>query len=118
MPRVRNEPLARNLSGERLDSLWRDLASDNDFRLQRVLATLRAAPDDTVEFLGKKLQPVADAERQRVKALLIELDDDEFRNREKTMESLKELAAEFESLLADVSKNHEPGEVRNRVRFI
>ncbi len=34
------------------------------------------------------------------------------------MGALQELAAEFEPLLADVSKNHEPGEVRNRVRFV
>jgi hypothetical protein len=118
MPRGRNEPLARRLDGEQLEALWRDLAPDNDFRLQRVLASLRAAPADAVGFLGKKLQPVADAQRQRVKALLADLDDDEPRKREGAMEALQELAAEFEPLLADVSKNHEPGEVRNRVRLV
>jgi WD40 repeat protein len=118
MPRGRKEPLARNLNGDQLEALWRDLAPNNDFRLQRVLASLRAAPDDTVAFLGKKLQPAADAQRKRVKALLIELDDDEPKRREKAMEALQELAAEFEPLLADVSRNHEPGEVRNRVRFV
>jgi WD40 repeat protein len=118
MPRGRNEPLARRLHGEELETLWRDLAPVNDFRLQRVLATFRAAPADTVTFLGKKLQPVAEAQRKRVKALLIELDDDEPTRREKAMESLQGLAAEFEPLLADVSRNHEPGEVRNRVRLV
>jgi WD40 repeat protein len=118
MPKGRNEPLARHLGGDQLEALWRDLAPDNDFRLQRVLASLRAAPEDTVAFLGKKLQPVADAQRQRVQALLLELDDDEPKTREKAMEALQELAAEFEPLLADVSKKHEPGEVCNRVRFV
>jgi WD40 repeat protein len=118
MPRGRNEPLARNLNGEQLETLWRDLAPDNDFRLQRVLASLRAASGDAVAFLGKKLQPVAAAQRQRVKALLTDLDDDEPKKREQAMEALQGLAAEFEPLLADVSKHHEPGEVRNRVRFI
>jgi hypothetical protein len=118
MPTGRNEPLGRNLDGKTLEALWRDLAPDNDFRLQRVMATLRTAPGDTVGFLGKKLQPAADAELKRVKALLTDLDDDEARKREQAMEALQGLAAEFEPLLAEVSKKHEPGEVRNRVRFI
>jgi hypothetical protein len=118
MPRGRNEPLNRNLKEDQLETLWRDLAPDNDFRLQRVLASLRAAPDDTVAFLDRKLQPAAEAQRQRVQKLLSDLDDDDPRTRETAMAALQELAAEFEPLLADVSRNHEPGEVRNRVRFV
>jgi hypothetical protein len=79
---------------------------------------MRAAPTDSVTFLGKKLQPVAEAQRKRVQTLLIDLDDDEPKTREKATEALQEVAAAFEPLLTDVSKNHESGEVRNRVRFI
>jgi hypothetical protein len=118
MPRGRSEPLARHLGDARLEELWRDLAPNNDFRLQRTLASLRAAPGDSVPFLGKKLRPVADAQQKRVKELLAQLDDDDGSVREKAMTSLQDLAAEFEPLLAGVAKNHESGEVRNRVRLV
>ena len=91
---------------------------DSDFRLQRVFASFRAAPADSVAFLGKKLNPVGEAERKRVKGLLSDLDDDEPKKREKAMADLQELAAAFEPLLAEVSRDHEPGEVRNRVRLV
>jgi WD40 repeat protein len=118
MPKGRREPLPGKLQTEQLETLWQDLTVDNDFRLQRVFASFRAAPADTAAFLGKKLNPVGEAEKTRIKALLNNLDADEPKTREKAMENLQELAAAFEPLLAGVARDHEPGEVRNRVRFI
>ena len=118
MPMGRREPLPRNLQAEQLETLWRDLTVDNDFRLQRVFASFRAAPADAIAFFGKKLNPVAEGEQKRIKALLDDLDADEPKTREKATETLQGLAAAFEPLLAAVARDHEPGEVRNRVRFI
>jgi hypothetical protein len=118
MPRQRHEPLPRELGAEQLEALWADLAVDNDFRLQRVIAGLRAAPTHTVPFLAKKLHPVPGAQLQRVKGLLKDLDDDNAEKRDQAMTSLQQEAAAFEPLLAEVRRDAEPGEVRNRVERI
>jgi len=118
MPKGRREPLPGKLQTEQLEALWKDLTVDNDFRLQRVFASFRAAPADAAAFLGKKLSPVGEAEQKRVKALLNDLDADDPKTREAATETLQVLAAAFEPLLARVARDHEPGEVRNRVRFV
>jgi outer membrane protein assembly factor BamB len=118
MPKASKEPLPRELQAEQLDALWQDLTVDSDFRLQRVFASFRAAPADSATYLGKKLTPVGEGELKRVKGLLSDLDDDAPKTREKAMEALQPLAAAFEPLLVDVARDHESGEVRNRVRFV
>jgi hypothetical protein len=118
MPKARHDQLPVKLQPEQLDTLWQDLTVDNDFRLQRVFASMRAAPADAIAFLDKKLTAVAAGDRKRVKGLLEDLDADEPTTREKATASLQELAAAFEPLLAEMARDHEPGEVRNRVRHV
>jgi hypothetical protein len=118
MPRNRHEPLPRQLSEKQLETFWADLATDNTFRLQRIFAGLRRAPADAVSFFGKKLQPIKDAEQRRVKKLVQDLDDDDAQKRDRVMAQLQEVAAVFEPLLMEVQRTQEPGEVRNRVRFV
>src|SRR5262249_49934120 len=118
MPKGRQEPPPKELGADQLEALWADLAVENDFRLQRVLSTLRGAPADAVPFLGKKLRPVADAQRQRVRALLKDLDDDDPKKRDQAMQELQDLAAFFEPLLMELRRDAEAGEVRNRVEFV
>jgi WD40 repeat protein len=118
MPKRRQEALPRQLTADQLEALWQDLPTGNDFQLQRILASFRAAPADSATFLGKKLNPVGQAESKRIAELLNDLDADNPKTREKAMESLQELAAVFEPLLAKVAQDHESGEVRNRVRLV
>jgi hypothetical protein len=118
IPVRRQDALPRQLDGETLALLWQDLTADDDFRLQRVFASLRAAPADATTFLVKKLQPASAAELKVVKGLLIDLDDDEPKTREKAMAQLQELTATFEPLLMRVARENASGEVRNRVKFV
>ena len=118
MPKGRDESLPRELSSEQLEVLWGDLTMRNDFRLQRVFATLRGAPAHSVPFLGKKLVAAANTELHRVKGLLKDLDDDDPQKRDKAMQDLQEVAAMWEPLLVEVRRDSEPGEVRNRVQFV
>jgi hypothetical protein len=118
IPVRQQDALARQLDGEALAVLWQDLTVDDDFRLQRVFASLRAAPADATTFLSKKLQPASAAELKVVKGLLIDLDDDEPKTREKAMAQLQELSAAFEPMLMQVARENASGEVRNRVKFV
>jgi hypothetical protein len=118
MPRRRRDSLPRELNAAQLDTLWDDITADNDFRLQRVLATLRAVPVQAVPFLRQKLQPVPEADLQRAKKLVQDLDDDDAKKRDKAMHDLQEMAAAFEPRLMEIRRDQEPGEVRNRVQLI
>jgi hypothetical protein len=118
IPVRRQDALPRQLGGAALAVLWKDLTVDDDFRLQRVFASLRAAPADATTFLGKQLQPASAAELKVVQALLVDLDDDEPKTREKAMAQLQELAATFEPLLMQAARGNASGEVRNRVKFV
>jgi WD40 repeat protein len=119
MPRQRRvPPLPGDLNDEQLETLWNDLSVSNDFKLQRVLGTLRGVPKRSVSFLEKKLQPVSEAQRKRVQGLIRALDDDYPHRREKAMEDLQGLAADFEPLLSETREKQEPGEVRNRLHFV
>jgi WD40 repeat protein len=118
MPKRRKDSLPRELRAAQLDSLWDDITAENDFRLQRVLATLRAVPGQAVPFLRQKMQPVPEAESQRVKKLVQALDDDDATKRDKAMHDLQEMAAAFEPRLMEIRRDAEPGEVRNRVQAI
>ncbi len=117
MPKGRQLALPAKLNADQLGTLWQDLTADSDFRVQRVFASFRAAPADAVAFLGKKLNPVGQAERKRVQALLDELDEDDAKTREKAMANLKDYAATFEPWLMQVARDHEPGEVRESRAF-
>jgi roadblock/LC7 domain-containing protein len=118
MPTRRKEPLPKALDAAQLEALWQDLPTADDFRLQRMLGSLRAAPADAVPFLGKKVRPVAEERLRRVKGLLKDLDDDDPPKRERATKELQAVAAAFEPLLTQARRDAEPGEVRNRVQIV
>lgn len=118
LPPIRAEKLPKNLTETELTALCRDLATENDFRLQQVLATLQAVPGDAVPFLGKSLQTVAAAEKQHVEQLIADLDDDQFTKREEAMKELQKRAAAFEPLLAEAREKQPAGEGRNRLTLV
>jgi WD40 repeat protein len=81
-------------SPRELEALWTDLAGDDAAMAHRSLWKLVATPEQTVPWLGKRLQPVRAADARRLAQLIADLDSKRFSVRRK---ATRELAC-FEEL--------------------
>jgi RNA polymerase sigma factor (sigma-70 family) len=81
-----------DLTGERLDGLWDDLANDRDavkgFRAGRTLA---AAPKQAIPFLRKRLPPAAATEQKRINQFVADLGSEDFAVRKTAERELAKL---------------------------
>ncbi|HYT93665.1 MAG TPA: WD40 repeat domain-containing protein [Gemmataceae bacterium] len=118
MPRGQAQKPPERLPADELEALWKDLGTENDFRLQEILTRLRGAAQDSVPFLNKKVQPMAAERKRHVEQLISALDEDEFTKRDQAMQELQSLAALFEPLLTEARKQQAAGETRNRLTFV
>jgi RNA polymerase sigma factor (sigma-70 family) len=85
----RGKPAQRSSSDLQAD--WRDLAGDAAVGYA-ALRRLVSSPQRAVAFLGKQLQSARPPDAKRIARLLVDLDDERFRVREKASRELKALA--------------------------
>jgi len=108
-------PPETDLTGEKFEELWADLANtDEPIRAQHAAAELLAAGEAAVTFLDKKL--VGDL--KKLQRLIAELDHASWRVREKATGELRRLGPAAEPLLRRHLRQTDSLEVRVRIEGI
>jgi WD40 repeat protein len=87
---VQDKPIAK-LEPKDLDRLWNDLATDNAPEAVAALGQLSARPAEALPYLRLRLTVLAEAEIKRIEALVADLDNDQFRVRDKAAKDLERL---------------------------
>jgi len=83
---------SRPATAAELETLWADLAGADAARAYQAIHQLAAAPESSVPFLRKRLQPVAPVDEKRVARLIADLDSEDFAVRQKATAALRELS--------------------------
>lgn len=78
---------------------------------------LAAGGDKTVEYFRRHLMPIAKSDVARIEALIKELDDDDFKIRDRASKELGRIGAPAEARLERATKSHS-AEVRSRARLL
>jgi hypothetical protein len=102
------------LTPEQLEAHWADLARLDAPRLEATLSALAAAPGQSVDFLGKRLQPVAALDARRVSGLIVDLGDDRFVVRDKAARALAAMGELARPALIEAKANAPTLEARRR----
>jgi hypothetical protein len=110
-----NRPLTPiDLPLEKLERLWRDLASADAVRAHAAVWSLVAARQ-TIPWLRERLRPSSPADPARLATLLSNLDSDTFAVRDKANRQLEELGELAESALRKTLAGAPSPEMRRRV---
>jgi hypothetical protein len=112
------DPAEARIEDAPLESLWNNLHSDNQLRMQRIMKVFLAAPKQTVALADKKLQPVKHDQQKHVEKRIAALDDDSAVTRDAAMKELHPLAHQFSPLLRAKHRQVPAGEVRNRLNVV
>jgi WD40 repeat protein len=107
-----------SLAAQELASLWTDLACDEPERASRAAWRLVAVPQDSLLFLQDRLRPAAGLgpdERLRIAGLIVDLDSNEFRVRDKATRDLEQLGDAAAPALREALDAQPSLEVRRRV---
>ncbi len=115
---MRRRVPSKKLSADQCTDLWTDLASKDASRAQRAVATFIQPADSTLPFLDKQLPPVSAAQMSRVKALIADLDHEEFTRREKASRELEKIAEVAAPALRQAVQENPSLEMRERIEAI
>jgi WD40 repeat protein len=74
-----------------LDAAWAALADLDGEKAARAITRLVAAPGGTIAYLKKRIGTVSDADRQRIDALIAELDSDIFKVRDRAAKEIERI---------------------------
>jgi RNA polymerase sigma factor (sigma-70 family) len=106
------------LSRKELEDLWSDLAGANAARAYRAMRTLVAEAGQAVPFLRQQLRPIAAPAPERLARLIADLDDGEFRVREKATHELEKLGPLAWPALRKTLAGTPSPEVRRRAELL
>jgi hypothetical protein len=98
-----------------LDALWHDLIGNDAAKAFRALAKLAATPAQAVPLVRKNLNAKPDADAERIRQWLADLDSDQFAKREEATKNLEELVDQAEPALRKMLENPPSAEVRRRL---
>jgi hypothetical protein len=90
---------ATGLLPSQLDLLWQDLTSNDAPTAYRAIWGVARFAPQTVPFIKKRLTQLVPVDRQRVQALIADLNHEQFGRREKAGQALEKLGALCEPLL-------------------
>ncbi len=107
-------PRLADVSKERLEQMWTDLADDNGERVHRAVWSLTASRQ-LVPWLRERLKPVAPLDARRVGQSIVDLDSDTFAVREKATRELEEMGEAAEPALRKALADKPTLEVRRRI---
>jgi hypothetical protein len=111
-------PRPADLTAEKLNGLWTDLADADAARAYRAEQALFGAGERAVALLKERLRPAAAADAKRIDRLLGDLDSDDFALREKATKELDELGDSAEPALRKVLARKPSAEVRQRAEAL
>jgi hypothetical protein len=100
--------------GER--KAWTDLAGCDAPRAFRARWTLTSTPEETVPFLKEHLHPAKEADPQRLRRLVVDLDSDQFERRQIAQAELVELGDLAEAALRQTLADNPSLEMLKRVQ--
>jgi WD40 repeat protein len=106
---------AKRLSRRALADLWADLASNDAARAYQAVWTLAGAGPTAVAFLKEQLRPIPEMDRNRVRQLITQLDDDQFVARENGSQELQGLGRTVEPFLRQALADGPSAEARKRL---
>jgi RNA polymerase sigma factor (sigma-70 family) len=99
-------------------ALWGDLAGADAGRAHRAMRTLQADGQESVRFLRDQLKPTPATDSRRIARWVADLDAEEFAEREKAMDALKELGDLAEPALRRVLAERPALELRRRAETL
>src|SRR5262249_10852407 len=114
--RVGLQPGDGRLTKEELTRAWEGLAMPNGKASEHYLEQLAGAPESALSFLDKQVQAIPQVPEAQVKAWMRELDDADFRKRERAQEDLHRVRGQAEPLLRQAMKEKTPPEAKRRIR--
>jgi WD40 repeat protein len=106
---------AASLPTRKLQSLWNELSSADASRAAEAIASLAAAPKETLPLLERMLRPVAAIDASRVAQLVANLDGQRYETRQRATEELEQLGDLAEAALRQVLGGKPSLEMRQRV---
>ncbi len=113
------EPLAKNVGEKEITGWWADLAGDDAGRACAAVWRLAEVPDGAaVSFLRQRVKPVRDADFEKVRKHIADLDSDTFEVREKAYKRLEELGGAAAPALRQALEKNPPLEVRRRLETL
>jgi hypothetical protein len=111
----KQQPPAAELSADKLNSLWNDLASNDPRQAFPAIHQLAGASNQAVPFLQERIKPVANVPAKRLEQLLADLDSSSFEVRNKASEQLQKLGELAEPALRQALAAQPALELRQRL---
>jgi hypothetical protein len=116
--RAQSKAVWKDLSRQRREAIWADLANADAEKGLPIMGTLIGAPEEATAFLSDHLRAVRLPQPAQVARLVSLLDDETFAVREKASLQLEHVADLIEAPLRDALKKTESAETRKRLRDI
>lgn len=107
--------LPTKLMPSQLEQLWQDLIGNDAPRTYRAIWTMALAAKQTVPFLKDRLKLLVPVDRQRVQALVADLNHEQFARRDKAMQQLESLGALCEPILRSAVQQPPSMDARRRL---
>jgi hypothetical protein len=101
---------------EEIERLWMELGSEDGIRAYRAMWMMVAASRPAVSFLAERLQSEKSVEDARIKQLIAELDNEQFKTRARATQELEELGELAETVLRKAHASDLSPEAGRRVR--
>jgi WD40 repeat protein len=102
----------------RLNDWWADLASADASHAYSAVWSLSAVPDTAIPFLRERIRPMSKQDGDRIRLLIVKLDDDRFEVRENATRALRELGWMAEPALSRTLAAKPSPEVRSRIKLL
>ena len=107
------------LTAERLNQAWEDLAQADALLARKAMYALGSQPDKSLPYLAKKLNElIATPEEERIRALIRDLDHDDYMVRERATQALRQQLEAAADALKQELRRTLSAEVRFRIRLI
>jgi hypothetical protein len=107
-----------NVETEQIAGWWGDLAKANPAMAYAAIWKLTDAPADAVAFFQKQMKPAVDADFDKVRKLIKELDDDRFEVRETASKALEKMGAGIQPAVRQALEGRPSPEVWRRLEAL
>ncbi len=116
--RVEAVAAATRLTEEQLEECWRVLAGEDPVAAWHATWRLVSSGDQAVSFLDSKIHVAGGEESDLLRALLADLNANEYQVREKATKQLREFGRSIEAILREELRETTSPETRQRIRAI
>jgi WD40 repeat protein len=113
-----NAAAPANVEVDRVAGWWSDLAKNDPAVAYAAIWKLTDVPADAVALFQKQMKPAVDADFDRVRKLIKELDDDRFEVREAASKTLEKMGAGIQPAARQALEGRPSPEVRRRLEAL